>query len=404
MPIASVAITNATVVLPDEVLAHGCVVVRDGVIDAVYDRDALPRDAADMVLNADGAYLLPGLIDVHNDALEFEVNPRPSADLPLPFALANLERRLAAAGVTTEFHAIAFMDRPKDRRSVSVAVDRARYIASLQAEVRAIEHHVLHRIDVWHPDALESVFESIAAFELGYASLNDHTPGQGQYRNLDKLLEYNRSVRASHSITEAELRARMAERAADTETVPWVYGQVGAARRRQPFVLATHDDDSIEKVEAQHALGATVAEFPITIEAAERARELDMAIVVGAPNILRGASSSGNLPATEFIERDLADVICADYHAPSLLPAAFRLVQHRLVNLPTAVRMLTLNAARAVGLADRGAIQPGMRADLVVARVDASGLPHVEATLREGRSTFLYGRLAGARVGSVVAV
>src|SRR5262249_7004076 len=194
----------------------GSVVVRDGLLHAISDGQSRAVDDVDLVLEADGAYLLPGLIDLHNDSLEFEVNPRPGANLPLPFALANLERRLAAAGVTTEFQAIAFMARQKARRSVATAIERSTFVASLQqGDARAVEHHVLHRIDVWHPHSLDSVFASLAISGVPYASLNDHTPGQGQYRDLSKLLDYNRSVRVYQAVTEDELRARMAERAAD---------------------------------------------------------------------------------------------------------------------------------------------------------------------------------------------
>jgi alpha-D-ribose 1-methylphosphonate 5-triphosphate diphosphatase len=385
----SVLIRNARVVLPDTVFEGGSVLVRNGVIESVSD-DA--SGTAEAVLDADGAYLLPGLIDLHNDHLEAEVNPRPGANLPLPFALANLERRLTAAGVTTEFHAIAFMDRPKDKRSVATAIERSAYVNSLAGFERPVAHHVLHRIDVWHPHSLDAVFESLGSAPVPYASLNDHTPGQGQYRDISRMVEYSRSVDPRDGI-EREIRERMSARLADHETVPHVYARVGEARQRRPFVLSTHDDDSVEKVDAQVGLGATVAEFPVTLEAAERARELGMSIVVGAPNVIRGGSSSGNLAATELVQRGLADVMCADYHAPSLLPAVFRLVEADLLDLPSAVRMVTLNAARAVGLTDRGAIQPGLRADLIVVRPAADGLPHVEATLSEGRPTYLFGRL-----------
>src|SRR5262249_46765916 len=120
--------------------------------------------------------------------------------------------------------------------------------------------------------------------------------------------------------------------------------------------------------------------------------------------IIRGGSASGNLPATELIQRGLADVICADYHAPSLLPAVFNLVRERYLDLPAGVRMVTSNAARAVGLVDRGSLQPGLPADLVVARLDATGWPHIEATLRAGQPTFLYGRAAANRVPATVGV
>jgi alpha-D-ribose 1-methylphosphonate 5-triphosphate diphosphatase len=404
MPFPRVAITNGRVVLPERIVQAGTLVASGGFIEAVDEVTSASLSGIDLVLDADGAYVLPGLVDLHNDALELEVNPRPGANLPLPFALGNLERRLAAAGVTTEFHAIAFMDRPKNNRTVSAAVERAAYLTVAASEEHAVDHHVLHRIDVWHADSLDSVFDSLAAARVPYASLNDHTPGQGQYRDISKLIEYNRAVRPeSDTVIEQELRDRIAERAADTTSIPLVYGRVRQERQVCPFVLSTHDDDRVEKVDAQVALGATVAEFPVTLDAAARARELGMAIVVGAPNIIRGGSSSGNLAAVELIQRNLADVICADYHAPSLLPAVFKLVHDGLLDLPTGMRMLTLNAARAVGLLDRGSLSPGLRADLVVARVDKAGLPHVEATVRGGRPTFLYGRLASVRSRATVA-
>src|SRR5262249_52842540 len=153
------------------------------------------------------------------------------------------------------------------------------------------------------------------------------------------------------------------------ETVPAVYARVGREAAAQRIVVGTHDDDSPEKVDAQIRLGASVAEFPITLAAARQARARGMSIVVGAPNIVRGGSQSGNLDARELIAAGLADAICADYHAPSLLPAAFRLAREGLADLPRAVRMVTLNAARAVGLRDRGSLAAGQRADLILVRL-----------------------------------
>jgi len=340
-------------------------------------------------IDACGGYLMPGVIDLHNDALEFEVNPRPGASLPLPFAFDNLERRLAAAGVTTEFHAVAFMDRLKGERSVHTAVDRAAFVAtSARDGRRAVDHQVLHRIDVWHPYALDAVFGSLAGVEVRYASLNDHTPGQGQYRDLQRFF----AMRAEYGSprAEAEIRQRMRERAADADTILYVHARVAAAVTGLGAVLATHDDDFVEKVDAQCAIGATVNEFPVTVEVAEHARQCGMAIVVGAPNIVRGGSQSGNLAASELLTRGLADVICADYHAPSILAAAFKVFHAGWASLPDAVRMVSLNAARAVRLMDRGAILPGLRADLLVVDVDDGGFPHVTRSLLNGRPVFSY--------------
>jgi alpha-D-ribose 1-methylphosphonate 5-triphosphate diphosphatase len=162
----SFAITDATVVLPDRVLPGGAVAVREGRIAEVAE------------IEATGAFLLPGLVDLHNDGLELEVNPRPGAELSLDLAFGSFEQRLIASGVTTAFHAIAFMDRARDQRTGGAAAQRSAYVAELQRRGDSlVDHQVLHRIDVWSPEYLDAVFESVGRLPVGYVSLNDHTPG-----------------------------------------------------------------------------------------------------------------------------------------------------------------------------------------------------------------------------------
>ena len=388
----TLVVHNARVVRATDELECAGVLVQDETITAVLDSDracAVEIANGAEAIDAGGAYLLPGVIDLHNDALEFEVNPRPGASLPLEFAFDNLERRLAAAGVTTEFHAISFMDRPRDKRSVDTAVERATLVAALaRGPRRSVDHQVLHRIDVWHPDALDFVFASLGGLDIRYASLNDHTPGQGQYRDVQKFF----AMRAQYGDpgAEAEVHRRIQERAADLETIPLVHQRVALATSKLGLVLATHDDDSLDKIDAQRAIGASVNEFPVTIEVADYAHAHGMSVVVGAPNIVRGGSQSGNLAASELLTRGLADVICADYHAPSILAAAFKVAHAGWATLPAALAMVTLNAARAVRLADRGAIEPGLRADLILVDLDAAGFPHVKASLLAGRRVFSY--------------
>src|SRR3954470_10176923 len=154
----SFAIVNAAVILPDQILNGGVVLVQDGLIAEVSPAAAALRDQSARQIDAEGAYLLPGLIELHNDGYEFEMNPRPGANLPLPLAFDTFERRLAGAGVTTEFHAISFMDRPATGRSVNAAERAAGYIAELRrSSFRAVDHQILHRLDVWSPAVLDMV-------------------------------------------------------------------------------------------------------------------------------------------------------------------------------------------------------------------------------------------------------
>jgi alpha-D-ribose 1-methylphosphonate 5-triphosphate diphosphatase len=221
-----------------------------------------------------------------------------------------------------------------------------------------------------------------------YASLNDHTPGQGQYRDVERLIRmaHKQAETRSGKKTDPEwYRERMRKAKEDLRTVPAFYQRVAELMTSTKLLLSTHDDDTVEKVDEQIQLGASVCEFPVTFEAAEYAQQNGMAIIVGAPNIVRGGSQSGNLNAADLVQRGLADVICADYHSPSMLPAAFRLVSEGLLDLPAAIRMLTLNAANAVGLTDRGELTAGKLGDLAIVRLDIDGWPHVEATIVGGR-------------------
>ena len=398
----SFRITNATVVLPDVQLDGGAIVVADGRIADIAPSAAGLRRTADREIDAEGAYLLPGVVDLHNDGYEYEMNPRPGANLPLPLAFSTFERRLVAAGVTTEFHAISFMDRPATGRSVSAAERAAEYIAELRrGGFRAVDHQILHRLDVWSPSVLDMVFTSVDQMPVRYLSLNDHTPGQGQFRDIDGYIARMKAYELTRGTSPLDVDGMLqtiAKRAADTETLPAILTRLQAEAARTPLVIATHDDDSAQKTEFGYGLGARVGEFPVTVGAARRQRELGMPIIVGAPNIVRGGSQSGNLDARELIELGLADIICADYHAPSLLPSAFRLVTDGLADLPTAIRMVTLNAARAVGLQDRGAITPGLLADLLLVRLDADGVPCVEQAFRQGRPVFSFAQAAPSLV------
>lgn len=397
---SNLTVINATVVLFDQILEHATVRVENGVISGI-DTASSPStrttaSGEEIVIDADGAYLIPGIVDLHNDNLEFEIHPRANANLPIPFPLSTMERRLAAAGVTTEFHAVSFQERRDKNRSIGDAESKAAYIARFDDDPRhGVRHHILHRLDVRTPDALESALPTLRRVRVPYISLNDHTPGQGQYRDVDRFIEManqSQSARSDKQTDPEWYHERMRTNLADTETVPGFYRRLAGELVRFPMIVSTHDDDTVAKVDEQLVLGATIAEFPITIEAAQHARDHGMTIIVGAPNIVRGGSQSGNLNATELVAAGLADAICADYHAPCLIPSAFRLVRDGLLDLPAAIRMITFAPAHAVGLADRGEIAIGKLADLALVRLDRDGWPHVEATFAGGIPAFTFTR------------
>ncbi|MQC17709.1 MAG: alpha-D-ribose 1-methylphosphonate 5-triphosphate diphosphatase [Chloroflexi bacterium] len=383
------AFTHANIVLPDEILEDANLIVRDGKIEAFGPCASTPVPDDATVLDADhGMYLMPGIIDTHNDGLENEINPRPRAALPAAFALHNYERRALAAGVTTSYHAITFATMARSERTIEEAAERTAVIRAGRAAAE-MDHQVLHRLDVWTPAGIPPLFESMRASDIQAVSLNDHTPGQGQYRDIEGFKKTMEAYRANDPSFDAaaEIERRISERMNDTETLPAVYNMVTSEYAKQPFVLASHDDDTPEKVEVMYSLGATVAEFPITNEAAARARELGMWITVGAPNIVRGGSTSGNSDAAELVSLGLTDIICADYHSPSLMLSVFRLVEMGLCTLPQAVKMVTANPAAAFGMADRGRVEVGLSADLALVQV-VDGRPVVQAVTYRGRPVY----------------
>lgn len=399
----NLTITEVTAVLPERVIEHATVRIDAGVITAIEAGPVSSVTDQATVVRGDGAYLLPGIVDLHNDNWELEINPRANANLPLSFALNTMERRLAAAGVTTEFHAIYFQDRPQKQRHLADAEAKAALIARINdSPARPVRHNALHRLDVRTAESLARALPSLCEMRVPYISLNDHTPGQGQYRDVDRLIELaqaNLALRDQQAASPDWYRERMRAAMADLESVPAFYQEVAEVATKMPLVISTHDDDTIQKVEQQLAIGASICEFPVTIEAARSARRHGMTIVIGAPNVVRGGSQSGNLAATELVRLGLADAICADYHAPCLIPAAFALVDRGLRDLPAAIQMISRTPAQAVGLTDRGEIGPGLTADLTLVRRDRAGLPHVEATFVAGHQTFGFARSPGSRPG-----
>ena len=395
-------LTNATIVSATRIIEGGTVVVEDGTIAEIAPR-SYPDDAR--ALDLGGRYLLPGLIDLHNDALEKEIAPRPGASFDPSFALLHLDRKLAAAGVTTEFHAIYFGERDTGERSITFANTLTRAIADFRTKPQAtVDHQILYRIDLRSPDALAPLLDALGDAPLPYVSYNDHTPGQGQFNDLAEYRNYIRTI-LPVGTTEAVLDQTVAERLAriaetDAAALAMAHRLADEARRRG-LILSSHDDDTPARVDLMHQLGCTIAEFPITVAAAERAAARGMAIAMGAPNAVRGGSLTGNASALDLLARGLVDILIADYHAPSLLAAVFLIAERGLLDLPAALRLATATPARAVGLTDRGTIAPGQRADLIAVEYHRHQ-PIVAATFVRGALCYASGPFAADLLASPI--
>lgn len=359
---ADLCLANAQLVLPDRV-ALGSITIEAGVIAEITEGDSIPTGALDCA----GDLVLPGLVELHTDNVERHIEPRPEVDWPhLPALLAH-DAELASTGITTVFDAM---------RVGSIHSGKGRYIdyarkladellAAREEGMFKISHFLHLRAEI----CSETLLEELTAFgpedRVGIVSLMDHTPGQRQFRDLTSLKTY---VAKKRGMNDAEF----AEHVQNLLGLQERFGakhEAGAVAEatRLGAVLASHDDTTAEHVATSASNGVGFAEFPTTVEAAQACREQGIAVMMGAPNLIRGGSHSGNVAAEDLAKQDLLDIVSSDYVPSALLLSAFHLAQI-WDDLPRAIATVTRNPAKAARLDDRGVLQIGMRGDVLRVR------------------------------------
>jgi alpha-D-ribose 1-methylphosphonate 5-triphosphate diphosphatase len=370
--------TNARLVLADRMIS-GTVAIAGGDIAEMGEGPSARAGAVDL----DGDFLMAGLIELHTDNLEKHCVPRPSVHWPVPSAVLAHDAQIAAAGITTVFDAVAVggaIDND-DREAMLAAAANAIREAVRHGNLRAT--HYLHmRCEVANPRALE-LFEPFQEEPLvKLVSLMDHTPGQRQFVDQSKLRIY---YRGKFGLSEDEFDAMVASRKVNQALYSDQHRHaIAELCRSSGVVMASHDDATDAHIAEAEALGVTISEFPTTIEAAKAARAKGMTTIMGGPNVVRGGSHSGNASATDMARADLLDALSSDYVPSSLLHGAFMLHDDHGLSLADAIATVTRNPARMVGLADRGEIAPGKRADLIRVRRLDDGTPVVRQTWRAG--------------------
>lgn len=372
----SYCLTNAHIVTPGTVLQGSVRVEGDRI--AAIGPDADP-ERGDDVVDADGQYLLPGLVDLHGDDIEGQLQPRNGARMDTAMALGAADRSNVAAGITTKYHAIAFENDPEEGRTTELAAELTEAIEA--ADSWMADHRIHVRCEVSQQEAVTAAIRDVQREAVDLVSVMSHIPGKGQFEDVEAFKQYyetsdrhtveeaERFIEERTSISMSEIRDRVdrvVERANDADVV-----------------TASHDDEDPQEVERLSERGVDIAEYPITLETAKRANELGMTTVMGAPNLVRGESQWGNLTSMATIDADVLDVLCVDYHPPSLLAAPFVETGEPL---PKRVARVTKNPADAVGLTDRGRVEVGARADLVL--VDTAGTPTVTRAFVEGRDVY----------------
>lgn len=374
---AETILTNAILVLPGETLP-GTLVIRGGRITEIQPGRSHVASARDL----EGDHLIPGVVDVHTDNLERQVQPRQNARWPSRSAMIAHDAQCAAAGVTTVFDALCLGDLGFDQGRGQTFLDGVADLDALAETGVLRSEHFLHlRCEMPAPD-MKPALDPVADHpRVRMVSLMDHSPGVGQYRDIPRYVAMRRK---QTQMTVEQVQDRIAflldQRARLREPQrAWIMDRI----RHRNLPIASHDDETAEDVRRNLADGITISEFPVTMEAAEAARDAQVDVIAGAPNIVRGGSHSGNVSAADLVRAGAAHAYASDYVPASMVEAAWRTAEDTGISLPQAVAMITDRPARMARLADRGRLEAGLRADLAQVR-PVHGIPVVRRVWRGG--------------------
>jgi alpha-D-ribose 1-methylphosphonate 5-triphosphate diphosphatase len=356
-------IRNSKIVTPHGVINNGTLIIEDGQIKDI-DSSTISAPGINEI-DAEGGWIIPGIIDTHSDAIEKEIQPGKKIRFSIEASLLEMDKLLVTNGITTIYHAVAMLeenggDWVRNNGTVEKIVDEIR---QLRFKPTLIDHRIHLRLEVTNITAVPIVEKLINQKSVDYLSITDHTPGQGQYSNIEARTQFvmRKNKVSAHEALEL-IKQEMNRERISTETVAKLVQQANQYR----IPVASHDDDTITKVESMKALNARISEFPINIETAKAAKEAGMYVVMGAPNLILGRSRSNNLSALEAIQNGVVDILCSDYYPPSLLRSVYFLYSNGWP-MENAIKLVTEHPARAMGIFDTtGSIEVGKHADLLL--------------------------------------
>lgn len=335
-------------------------------------------------LCADGLLVLPGIVDIHGDAFERQVMPRPGVGFPIEIALFESDRQAVANGITTLFHGVTWSWEPglrgaESAREMAAAIERLR--PRLTADTRL---HLRH--ETYNVDAEDEIVDWLSRRRIDVLAFNDHM--SATVKDMKRPEKREQMVQRS-GLTRAEFDRLVDEVQRRADDVPGSIDRLAAAGRSNGVPLLSHDDDSPDQRRRFRSLGSRISEFPTNMETAEDAAAAGDFTVFGAPNVVRGGSHTGWTNAADMVSRGLCSILASDYYYPAPLLAAFRLSAKGVLPLERAWGLISEAPARAVGLQDRGNIAIGQRADIVLIDAQNMGRPHVVAAMIAGRLVYL---------------
>ncbi|MFS0593602.1 phosphonate metabolism protein PhnM [Cytobacillus horneckiae] len=381
-----IIIHNGKLVLEEGIAEGYAVVVEGEFIDSIILENEIGRFPNAERIDANGGFISPGFIDIHSDYIETIVSPRPTSMMDVHISLREAEKILIGNGITTMFHSLSFyredifthkpMRYPKNVQRLVDAIHETHHQPHL------IRHRLHARFEIDNVGEVGRLLNNIEQGKVHFLSFMDHTPGQGQYRNLEI---YRETLRGYRELSEQQLDDIINNRINSPILNMEKMKEIAEVALKKGIAVASHDDDHERKIDLVKSIGTSISEFPITLKVAKKAKKSGLQTIVGAPNVLLGGSHSGNLSAAEAISNNCADILCSDYYPPAMLHAVFQLHEKYGHDLHQMFMMVTLNPAKAVKLDDEiGSIKPGKKADLIMIERMDDGYPMLTGSMVNG--------------------
>ncbi|WP_059103101.1 phosphonate metabolism protein PhnM [Shouchella shacheensis] len=374
-------------IITEEAIVEGCAVIVEGErIKMMVPEESIRDYPHAHKIDANGGFISPGFIDIHSDYIETVASPRPTSMMDFHISLREAEKILISHGITTMFHSLSFYredvftHKPlRYPENVQRLVDA---IAATHNELHLIRHRMHARFEIDNLSEVDRLIQNMEENKVHLLSFMDHTPGQGQYRDLEV---YRQTLQGYQDLSDDDVQTIILDRQRTECLTIEQIKEIAACAISKGIAVASHDDDHSEKLDLVSSFGTTISEFPITLEVAKHAKELGLQTLAGAPNVMLGGSHSGNLSAAEAVSTGCIDILCSDYYPAALLHAIFELSEGYGNDLHDMFMKVTLNPAKAVRMDDEiGSIRSGKKADIVVIERMDDGYPMLTATMVNG--------------------
>lgn len=371
-----------TIIRSTNVLVDGKFISADIVIQGEHITAVKPYRSVDVAIDLGERRIVPGFVDLHGDAIEKEIEPRPGARFPTSMAVVELDKKLSMAGVTSMYHAVGFNDEELSKgRGTEQSKELIEEIYEANKKHLGVDNLVHARFEITSESSLSTIKRLVEDKKVDMLSIMDHSPGQGQFKTLESWKKYHLSA---YEIDDEDVEDYIKSKTSkDKKGIVEDLVRFGLDHH---IPVLSHDDDCEEKLNTLRNLGVTFSEFPLSVEVAKKAKQMNISTGMGAPNVVRGGSQSGNIAAKELVKEGVCDYLCSDYHPASLLMSPYRLKEDVGLELENGFAMISTTPARLANLEDRGEIKEGKLADIIV--IDESHFPKVVLTFKDGEVVY----------------